>query len=58
MQDNGREDAQAVLPEVRLWIRANRYTDLVVPRPTGIVRHGAESIGQLKIKMLLKLVAP
>lgn len=33
-----------VLPQVRLWIRASRYMDIIVPRPLGIVRHGAEHV--------------
>jgi hypothetical protein len=48
-------DEQNALPNVRLWIRANRFMDMVVPRPQGIVRHGAESIGQLNVKFFLKL---
>ncbi len=49
---------QNALPDLRLWIRAHRYMDVVVPRTHGFVRHGAESIGQLNIKFFLRLKTP
>lgn len=52
------EDAQAVLPQLRLWIRGSRRMDLIVPRASGFVRHGADSVGGVKLKFSLNLIHP
>jgi hypothetical protein len=48
----------AGLPPLRLWVKAPRYMDLVVPRAGGTIRHGAERVGAVDMKSLLKLVTP
>jgi hypothetical protein len=38
------EPGNIVLPDLQLWIQAERFMDLVVPRPQGVIRHGAEHV--------------
>jgi len=51
--DNG--GVKKLLPDIRLWIKAQRSMDMVIPRPQGIIRHGADNIGRLDVKFFLKL---
>lgn len=42
------------IPQVRLWIKARRWMDIVVPRPLGVIRHGAEGVGGFSIQVLFE----
>ena len=48
-------EAKKLLPDIRLWIKASRAMDMVIPRPQGIIRHGADNIGQLNVNFFLSL---
>lgn len=53
-KDAGSSEPETVpaLPDVRLWIRAQRFKDMIVSRSMGKIRHGAESIGGRRIALL------
>ncbi|NCC50425.1 MAG: hypothetical protein EOM20_04330 [Spartobacteria bacterium] len=54
--DTENNNTAKLLPDVRLWIRARRSMDMVVPRPQGVIRHGADNIGHLNTRFSLRLL--
>jgi len=47
---------QDVLPNLKIWIRARRQMDMIVPRSKSAVRHGAEQVGTIRLLPFIKLV--